>query len=120
MVMVDACSKWMEVALMSSTTSEAVIRVLQGLFPINVPVSDNGTQFPSGTFERYLLGLGIYHVLMAPFHSSSNGQAERMIRSAKEALAQLDQGNWLEWVAEYCSCNTSPLMLQQDGAQLNS
>ncbi|CAI5793321.1 XP_028570936.1uncharacterized protein K02A2.6-like [Podarcis lilfordi] len=55
----------------------------------------------SGTFEWHLLGLGIRHALPAPFHPSSNGQAERMVRSAKEALAHLDQGDWYEWVAEY-------------------
>ncbi|CAI5769343.1 XP_034959040.1uncharacterized protein K02A2.6-like [Podarcis lilfordi] len=32
---------------------------------------------------------------------SSNGQAERTVRSAKEALARLDQGDWHERVAEY-------------------
>uniref|UniRef100_UPI00109F456C uncharacterized protein K02A2.6-like n=1 Tax=Podarcis muralis TaxID=64176 RepID=UPI00109F456C len=80
MVVVDAYSKWLEVALMPSTTTEAVIRVLRGLFATHgcpdVLVSDNGPQFTSGTFERYLLGLGIRHALTAPFHPSSNGQAE--------------------------------------------
>ncbi|CAI5778641.1 XP_034959630.1uncharacterized protein K02A2.6-like [Podarcis lilfordi] len=105
MVVVDAYSKWLEVALMPSTTTEAVIRVLRGLFATpgcpDVLVSDNGPQFPSGTFEWYLLGLGIRHALTAPFHPSSNGQAERMVRSAKEALARLDRGDWHERVAEY-------------------
>uniref|UniRef100_UPI00109F9090 uncharacterized protein K02A2.6-like n=1 Tax=Podarcis muralis TaxID=64176 RepID=UPI00109F9090 len=93
MVVVDAYSKWLEVALMPSTTTEAVIRVLRGLFATHgcpdVLVSDNGPQFTSGTFERYLLGLGIRHALTAPFHPSSNGQAERMVRSTKETLARL-------------------------------
>uniref|UniRef100_UPI0010A03C36 uncharacterized protein K02A2.6-like n=1 Tax=Podarcis muralis TaxID=64176 RepID=UPI0010A03C36 len=105
MVVVDAYSKWLEVALMPSTTTEAVIRVLRGLFATHgcpdVLVSDNGPQFTSGTFERYLLGLGIRHALTAPFHPSSNGQAERMVRSTKEALARLDRGDWHERVAEY-------------------
>ncbi|XP_077778806.1 uncharacterized protein LOC144326225 [Podarcis muralis] len=105
MVVVDAYSKWLEVALMPFTPTEAVIRVLRGLFATHgcpdVLVSNNGPQFTSGTFERYLLGLGICHALTAPFHPPSNGQAERMVRSAKEALARLDQGDWHEWVAEY-------------------
>ncbi|CAI5771628.1 XP_028584004.1uncharacterized protein K02A2.6-like [Podarcis lilfordi] len=86
MVLVDAYSKWLEVALMHSTTTEAVIRVLRGLFATHgcpdVLVSNNGPQFMSGTFER-------------------NGQAERMVHLAKEALARLDRGDWHEWVAEY-------------------
>lgn len=32
MVVVDSFSKWLETVLMSTTTSEAVIKVLQGLF----------------------------------------------------------------------------------------
>ncbi|CAI5791638.1 XP_028571629.1uncharacterized protein K02A2.6-like [Podarcis lilfordi] len=108
MVVVDAYSKWLEVALMPSTTTEAVIRVLRGLFATHgcpdVLVSDNGPQFTSGTFERSLLGLGIRHALTAPFHPSSNGQAERMVRSAKEALGRLDRGDWHERVAEYAEC----------------
>nr|XP_034969524.1 uncharacterized protein K02A2.6-like [Zootoca vivipara] len=105
MVVVDAYSKWLEVALMTSTMTEAVIRVLLGLFATHgcpdVLVSNNGPQFTSGTFERYLLGLGIRHALTAPFHPASNGQTERMVRSAKEALAHLNQGDWHERVAEY-------------------
>ncbi|CAI5793556.1 XP_028570936.1uncharacterized protein K02A2.6-like [Podarcis lilfordi] len=105
MVVVGAYSKWLEVALMPSTTPEAVIRVLRGLFATHgcpdVLVSDNGSQFTSGTFERYLLGLGIRHALTAPFHPSSNGQAERMVCPAKEALARLDRGDWHKRVAEY-------------------
>nr|XP_028571630.1 uncharacterized protein K02A2.6-like [Podarcis muralis] len=89
MVMVDAYFKWLEVALMHSTPTEAVLRVLRGLFVTHgcpdVLISDNGPQFTSGTFERYLLGLGIRHALTAPFHPASNGQAERMVHSAKEA-----------------------------------
>ncbi|CAI5783448.1 XP_028570936.1uncharacterized protein K02A2.6-like [Podarcis lilfordi] len=105
MVVVDAYSKWLEVALMPSTTTKAILRVLRGLFATHgcpdVLVSDNGPQFTSGTFERYLLGLGIRHALTAPFHPSSNGQAERMVHSAKEALARLDRGDWHERVTEY-------------------
>lgn len=58
-------------------------------------------QFTSSTFERYLLGLGIRHALMAPFHSASKGQAEHMVQSAKEALARLEKGDWYEHVTEY-------------------
>nr|XP_034957626.1 uncharacterized protein K02A2.6-like [Zootoca vivipara] len=105
MVVVDTYSKWLEVAQMTSTTSKAIIRVLRGLFATHgcpdVLVSDNGPQFTSGTFERYLLGLGIRHALTAPFHPASNGQAERMVRSAKEALACLNQGDCHERVTQY-------------------
>lgn len=52
-------------------------------------------------FECYLLSLGIHHALMAPFHPASNGQAEQMVNSAKEALSRMGQGDWHEQVSKY-------------------
>lgn len=75
---------------MTSNTSEIVIKILWGLFATHglpdVLVSDSGPQFTSGTFEKFLLSQGIQHALSVLFHPSSNGQAERMVRSAKEML----------------------------------
>ncbi|GAB1859781.1 hypothetical protein CAJAP_00860 [Camponotus japonicus] len=55
LIIVDAFSKWLEVKVMSSTTSTATIGTLDELFatygvPITV-VSDNGTQFASAEFK---------------------------------------------------------------------
>lgn len=105
LVVVDAYSKSLEVALMSTTTLDTVIRVLRGLFAThglpNILVSDNRAQFTSGKFERYLLGLGIRHALTVPFHLASNRKAKQIVRSAKEAMARMDQGDWNDQVAEY-------------------
>lgn len=59
-------------------------------------MSDKGAQFTLGMFKKYLLGLGIRHALTALFHPACNRQAERVVRSAKEALAYLEQGTWNE------------------------
>lgn len=86
---------------MASTTSEAVIQVLQGFFAMhalpNILVSNNGPQFTSGTFKKFLISKGI----TATFHPSSNGKAECMVRSAKEALARLEKGDWNQRVSSY-------------------
>lgn len=82
MVAVDSYSKRLEVVLMSSTTLEGIIKILQELFVTHglpdVLVFDNEPQFTLVQFERYLLGLGVHHMLTAPFHPASNGQAEQM------------------------------------------
>ncbi|XP_015278823.1 PREDICTED: uncharacterized protein K02A2.6-like [Gekko japonicus] len=98
LVIVDAYTKWLEVAHMRSTTSSAVVTVLRQLFATHglpdVFVSDNGAQFTSEEFRKFLSDNGIRQMTAAPFHPASNGQAERMVRTIKEALAKLVCGDW--------------------------
>ena len=86
-VLVDAHSKWPEVAIMSSTTSASTIEVLRSLFaryglPEQV-VSDNGPQFTSDEFAQFLKLNGVKHIRSAPYHPASNGQVERFIQTLK-------------------------------------
>lgn len=96
MVIVDAYSKWLEIILMFSTTTEAVIKALRRLFSTHglpdILVSDNGPQFMATQFKLFLAEQGIHHALVIPFHSTSNGQMERMVQSTKEALSRMAQG----------------------------
>ncbi|XP_011701101.1 PREDICTED: uncharacterized protein K02A2.6-like [Wasmannia auropunctata] len=91
LIIVDAYSKWLEVKVTSSTTSHATIRILDKLFaaygvPITV-VSDNGTQFTSAEFKKFLQSRGVkYHKLTAPYHPATNGQAQRYVQTVKDAL----------------------------------
>ncbi|XP_060545570.1 uncharacterized protein K02A2.6-like [Pantherophis guttatus] len=105
MVIVDSFSKWLEIKLMKATTTDATIRELRQLFATHglpdILVSDNGPQFTATQFEGYLAGLGIRHVLSALFHPASNGQAERFVRSAKEALSRLSPGDWQERIDKF-------------------
>lgn len=90
---------------MHSTTAEVVIRALRKVFATHglpdLLVADNGPQLTATNFEVFLVGLGIRHCLISPFHPSSNGFAERAVRSAKEALGRMSPRNWPDWVAEY-------------------
>uniref|UniRef100_A0A182YR43 Uncharacterized protein n=1 Tax=Anopheles stephensi TaxID=30069 RepID=A0A182YR43_ANOST len=82
LVVVDAYSKWLEVKVTSSTTTNATFNLLDELFasyvvPITV-VSDNVPQFASPDFRSYLKNAGVkYHKLTAPCHPATNGQAAR-------------------------------------------
>ncbi|XP_060130523.1 uncharacterized protein K02A2.6-like [Zootoca vivipara] len=103
LVIVDAYSKWLEVAMVPSMASAAVIKVLRQLFATHgLPetiVSDNGAAFVSQEFRAFLADNFIRGVTSAPFHPSSNGQAERMVRTAKESIARLMEGNWSARIA---------------------
>ena len=90
LVVIDAHSKWPEVAVMSSTTADSTIEVLRSLFArFGLPeqiVSDNGPQFVSEDFSQFLKRNGIKHIRSAPYHPSSNGLAERFIQTLKRGL----------------------------------
>lgn len=98
LVAVDAHSKWPEVSIMRSTTAEKTIEKLGEIFSrFGFPeqlVSDNGPQFVSQEFERFLEANGVQHIRSAPYHPSTNGLAERFVQSMKHGLkASQGQGS---------------------------
>ena len=89
-VLVDAYSKWLEVAVVPSCSASATIRFLRNIFATHgtpdLIVSDNGTAFSSEEFQSFLKRNNIRHTTSAPYHPSSNGMAERYVQTFKEAL----------------------------------
>lgn len=89
-IVVDAHSKWPEVAVMKSTTAEKTIEELRSIFSRfglpNQLVSDNGSQFVSEAFQSFLNANGIKHIRSAPYHAATNGLAERFVQTMKQAL----------------------------------
>ena len=49
-------------------------------------VTDNGSQFTADAFKVFTQRNGIRHVKSAPYHSASNGLAERFVQSVKQSL----------------------------------
>ena len=90
LIVVDAHSKWIEVITMASTTSESTINALRYLFSsygiVEEIVSDNGPQFVSSEFQNFVKTNGIKHIRSAPYHPSSNGEAERAVRTFKTSM----------------------------------
>ncbi len=94
LIVVDAYSKWLEVIPMkNNTTTKATVDTLRLLFaahglPIQL-VSDNGPQYTSEEFRTFCTRSGIKHTLTAPYHPSSNGEAERCVQTFKKAMEKL-------------------------------
>lgn len=104
-IVVDSCSKWLEVVRVPSTSTEGVICALRTMFSTHgVPdtlVSDNGTCFTSAVFQDFVDRNGIRHVLISPRHPASDGQAERMVQSTKNSLRRIIIGDWPLRLARY-------------------
>ena len=109
LVLVDAHSKWLEVVVVSSPSSQQAITALRIIFcKHGLPemlVSDNGSAFRSVEFQTFVGGNGIRHVRSAPHHPSSNGQAERVVRTLKEAILKTTgdvQTRLARFMFQYC------------------
>ena len=87
---VDSHSKWPEVQIMSTTTTDKTIGALRDIFArFGIPhhlVSDNGPQFTSEEFQKFLASNGIKHIRCSPYHPASNGAVERLVQTVKRAL----------------------------------
>lgn len=97
LVIVDAHSKWLDAHVTSTSTSSTTIEKLRQVFATHglprMIVSDNGTCFTSAEFKKFVNENGIKHVFTAPYHPSSNGLAERAVRTVKHGLKRLTEGS---------------------------
>lgn len=87
LIIVDAHSKWPEVIPVTQPTTKATVSILLHLaatfgYPREI-VTDNGAQFTSQEFQRFLTAHNIKHKLTAPYHPATNGQAERFVQTFK-------------------------------------
>lgn len=77
---------------MSSTSASATaaIKALCGLFATHgLPeeiVADSGPYFLAGEMKDFLTANGVSLCLSSPYHTASNGEAERALWTFKEAM----------------------------------
>jgi transposase InsO family protein len=100
LVVVDYYSRYYEVVIMHSTTSRRIINALNEIFarygfPHSLK-SDNGAQFVSEEFERFLQEANIEHRTSPPLWPQANGEVERQNRTLLKALkvAQVEEKDW--------------------------
>ncbi|KAK3089020.1 hypothetical protein FSP39_000173 [Pinctada imbricata] len=105
MIVVDAHSKWMEVCVMKTITSENTIAKLQQIFSTHgIPdtiVSDNGPSFTSREFKQFLQRNGIKQINSAPYHPASNGLAEKAVQTFKQAMKKIKSGTIQEKINNF-------------------
>ena len=90
LIVVDALTKYIEVEIVSSTSTRDTIDALSLIFSRHgLPdtlVSDNASCFTSFEFTSFLSTNVIKHLTPPPYSPASNGQAERGVRVIKEML----------------------------------
>ena len=92
LLVVDAHSKWTEVIPVSTINTSKTIEVLRDIFArFGIPeqiVSDNDPQFASKEFQAF-----IRHITSALYHPATNGLAERLVQTFKQALPSMFQSS---------------------------
>ena len=97
LLVTDAHSKWLEVVVVPSTSSQVTIQKLRTIFATHgLPetlVLDNAAGFTSVEFKQFLDRNGIRHITGAPYHPATNGLAERAVQTFKEAMRKMSEGD---------------------------
>ena len=100
LVVVDYLSRFVEVDILKSTTSDVIIRRLDTHFSrhgLLVGVrTDNGPQFVSSEFVKFLAEIGVLHRRTTPLWPRANGEVERQNRTLMKAIriAHAEGKNW--------------------------
>ena len=112
LVAIDVFSKWLKVHLVSSTSAQQTIEKLHTMFathgiPMTI-VSDNGPPFASMEFKQFMNGNGVNHRRVPPYHPSSNGAGENLVRPVKGILEKADKSGSMDtkiskFLASYCN-----------------
>ena len=79
-VLVDIYSDFIELSQLPDLSSNALIKVIKPVFATHgVPatlITDNGTNFISSEFRRFLKSWDVNHIASSSHHHQSNGRAE--------------------------------------------
>ena len=101
LVSVNPHSKWLEVFHVSAATSFKTIHQLRTTFALfglpHTVMTDNGSCFTSEEFEVFLAKNGVRHVKTAPYHPSSNAQAERAVQVFKNGYKKMKVPFLIVW-----------------------
>ena len=99
---VDMATRWPEVVPLRKTTTRVTINQLQAIFcrngfPTSL-VSDNGPQFTSVLFTKFLKTHGIQQIKASPYHPQGNAVVECLHGTLHSFIAKLveQKGNWAE------------------------
>lgn len=90
LILVDYFSGFIEVGYLRDTSSNSVINILKENFArYGIPetvISDNGPQFTSRNFAKFVSEWDFCHVTSSPRYAQSNGKSERAVQTVKKML----------------------------------
>ena len=91
-LLVDYYSRYIEIARLHSTNSNAVINHLKSIFARHgIPqtfISDNGQQYCGNSFRGFSKSYGFEHITRGPRYPQSNGLAERAVGTVQRMLTK--------------------------------
>ena len=94
--LIDAHTKWIDVHMTSSATSQVTIEKMRSTFvALGIPeilVTDNGTEFTSTEFDQFAKQNCIRYITTSPYHPASSGLAERAVKTFKDGMKKLSSG----------------------------
>ena len=107
LLVMDYYSRYIEVAKLSSMTSQNIVQHLKSIFarhgtPETV-ISGNGPQYSVALFKLFSEQCGFTHVTSSPIYPQANGAAERAVRTVKGLLNKSDAYDPYLAVLAYCS-----------------
>ena len=83
LLIVDFCSRYIEIARLGRPTSTEVINHMKSIFAqhgiLEVLISDNGPQYTSQAFKDFATDYEFCHVTSSPYFPQGNGEAERPV-----------------------------------------
>ena len=91
LVVVDYYSRYFEIEVMQTTTTEKVINVHGYPFSLK---SDNGRQFQSEEFRTFLVEHGIEHRTSPPLLPHANGEVERQNIEHLHRYGHMPMARW--------------------------
>ena len=102
LVAVDYVSKWVEAIASPTNDHKVVVKLFKKIiFPrFGVPravISDNGSHFVHGAFQRMLRKNGVHQRFGTTYHPQSSGQAEVSNRQIKSILEKTVAKNRKDW-----------------------
>ena len=97
LVTTDYFSQYCEIDFLPDTLSQTVIHKLKSNFARHgvpdVMISDNGPQFSSAEFQKFVKNWNLKHKTISPGNSQANGAAEAAVKVAKNLLKKCHLNN---------------------------
>ena len=103
LVVTDYFSNYIEVARLSATSTQTVVRELKTMFArfgiSEILVTDNGPQFSSNEFQVFARGWSFNYVTTSPRYPQSNGKVENAVRTVKRLFEKCKEAGLAEFEA---------------------